>query len=63
MKNLTHEKIANRLGISRPAVTQWFTGNTAPSLSNAIKLEEEFGIPCKAWKDIKFFLESNKAKK
>lgn len=38
--NLTQEEVANALGITRPAYTQYETGKTQPSLETAGKLAD-----------------------
>ena len=47
---LTHQELADQLGISRVMVTMLANGTKTPSLSLAIKLHIKTGIPVTAWK-------------
>ena len=40
---LSQEKLAEKLGVSRQAVTKWETGQSMPSTSNLFQLAEIFG--------------------
>ena len=42
-KGLTHEQVAQALGVSRQAVTRWASG-AAPTLSNLRRLAELLGV-------------------
>lgn len=42
---LTQQDVATKLGISRPAVTQWESGQTAPDPTNLAKLSDIYGVP------------------
>lgn len=54
--------IAKRLGVTHSAVSQWMSGLTKPSYENMLILEEEFGIPFRAWLDIKSFISNRDTK-
>lgn len=41
---LSQEKVAERVGVSRQAVTKWETGQSAPSTANLITLSDVFGV-------------------
>lgn len=41
---MSQEKVAERLGISRQAVTKWETDQSAPSTENLFRLAELFGV-------------------
>ncbi len=47
--HLTQRDLARRLGISEPALSQYMTGNRRPPLETALKIEQETGIPMRAW--------------
>ena len=40
---MSHEKVAELVGVSRQAVTKWESGKSAPSTDNLFKLAEIFG--------------------
>ena len=42
---LSQEKLAERLGLTRQAVTKWETGQSAPSTENLLHLAEVLGVP------------------
>ena len=42
---LSQEKLAERLGLTRQAVTKWETGQSAPSTENLLRLAEVLGVP------------------
>jgi len=44
-KNLSQEKLAEELGISRQAVSKWEDGAAEPDTKNLIKLAEIFNVP------------------
>ena len=44
------DAIAYALGVSPQAVSQYARGQTRPRLHVAIKIEEAYGVPCRAWK-------------
>ena len=41
--------LAEKLGVSRQAVSGWVTGKSKPSREMMVKLEDELGIPMRAW--------------
>lgn len=41
---LSQEQLANKLGVSRQAVTKWETGLGLPDLDNLVRLSELFGV-------------------
>lgn len=43
-ENLTQEKFAERLGVSRQAVQKWESGAAQPDLDNLIAIAKQFGI-------------------
>ena len=45
---LSQEKLAERLGLTRQAVTKWETGHSAPSTENLLHLAEVLGVPVTA---------------
>lgn len=48
---LSQEKLAERLGLTRQAVTKWETGQSAPSTENLLHLAEVLGVPVTALLD------------
>jgi len=56
MKKFKVTEIAKKLGITHSSVCQWFAGSTQPTIDKALRLEDEFGIPVHAWRDIKAYL-------
>lgn len=63
MKKFTQIEIANKLGITHSAVSQWFSGKTCPDIKKAFKLKDEFGIPLNAWRDIVTYKKNTTSKK
>ena len=45
---LSQEKLAERLGLTRQAVTKWESGQSAPSTENLLHLAEVLGVPVTA---------------
>ncbi len=43
--NMTQELVAERLGVSRQAVSKWESGASDPSTSNLLALAKLFGVP------------------
>jgi len=43
--NLSQERVAELVGISRQAVTKWESGQSLPSMANLITLSEILGVP------------------
>lgn len=62
MKKNTYIQIANSVGVSHSAVSQWFSGKTKPTIDKALKIKELYNIPIEAWLDIKSYLENNTKK-
>jgi len=48
--------ISKACNVTHSAVSQWFAGATKPSIKNIFIMEDEFGIPARAWLDIKSYL-------
>ena len=48
---LTRGAIATRLGISIPYLSQLLTGERQPSARLMLKIEQETGVPMRAWLD------------
>ena len=42
---MSQEALAERLGVSRQAVSKWETGTADPSTSNLLALAKLFGVP------------------
>ena len=42
---LSQEKLAERVGVTRQAVTKWENGQSAPSTENLLRLAEVLGVP------------------
>ena len=59
MKKETYIKIANNIGVTHSAVSQWFAGKTKPTLEKALKMQCLYSIPVEAWLDIKTYIENN----
>ena len=43
-KNLSQERIAEKLNISRQAVAKWENGETTPDISNLVQISDLFNI-------------------
>lgn len=43
-KGFTQEQLADRLGVTRQAVSRWEAGETAPDMASIVKLCEVFGV-------------------
>lgn len=56
---ITQSQIAKKLKITQGAVSGWFTGDSKPTVDNAAKLEEYFGIPAKECADLPSFVKNN----
>lgn len=48
MRDLSQEKLAYEVGVSRQTIVNWEENKSLPSLSNFIKLSEELRIPMEA---------------
>jgi len=62
MKTLNRKEIQIKLDVSHSTVSQWFSGITKPTADKMFKLEDEFGIPVHAWRNIKSYLQENDTK-
>lgn len=49
MKQFTNKELAELTGVTSQAVSQWLSGNTYPTLKNAIKMRDKFKIPVDSW--------------
>jgi len=59
MKKITSKEIQTFLNVSHSTVSQWFNGKTKPTANKMFALEDQFGIPVSAWRDIKSYLQEN----
>ncbi len=57
MKNLSQEKLADLIGVSRQAIVNWEENKSKPSLENFVKISEELDIPMSVMSDSKKHLE------
>lgn len=57
MKNLSQEKLADLIGVSRQAIVNWEENKSTPSLINFAKISEELDIPMAVISDSKKQLE------
>ena len=57
MKNLSQEKLADLIGVSRQAIVNWEENKSTPSLINFVKISEELDIPIAVISDSKKQLE------
>ncbi len=48
MRDLSQEKLAYEVGVSRQTIVNWEENKSLPSLQNFIKLSEELRIPMEA---------------
>lgn len=48
-KGFNQRDTADFFGWSESAISQYLSGDRAPELANAVKIEEETGIPARAW--------------
>ena len=62
MKRKSLREALFRIGYSKDMVKSLLVGRSRPSVEKMFKLEDEFGIPVHAWRDIKSYLQSNDAK-
>lgn len=46
----TQTEIAEQLGVSRQAVSQYLLGDTLPTLDHALKMRDLFGISVDSWR-------------
>jgi len=61
LKRGTIGSIAAATGVSHSAVSQWFSGKTAPSAKAVAIMHRDFNIPATAWLDIKAYLNDTPA--
>lgn len=59
---LTNVKIGAILGISATAVFYHLNGKKTPRATLALKYKNEFGVPFKAWADIRSWISEQEAK-
>lgn len=45
---LSHRAIAERMGVERPSVSRWFSGQTVPELDRIIPLADLLGVSADA---------------
>lgn len=45
----SQEAVRERIDCSQGLVNRWLYGDRLPGLSYVFKLEDAFGIPCRAW--------------
>ena len=62
MIKINRNEIQKSLKVTHSTVSQWFNGLTRPTADKMFKLEDEFGIPVNAWRDIKSYLQENDTK-
>jgi transcriptional regulator with XRE-family HTH domain len=47
----SHAEIAERIGYDKSLVTRWVTGERKPTIAQAQKLDDVYGIPAGAWRE------------
>lgn len=47
----SHAEIAERTGYDKSLVTRWITGERKPTVAQAQKLDDIYGIPAAAWRE------------
>lgn len=47
----SHAEIAERTGYDKSLVTRWVTGERKPTVAQAQKLDDVYGIPAAAWRE------------
>ena len=57
MRNLSQEKLADLIGVSRQAIVNWEENKSKPSLDNFARISEELDIPMAVVSDSKKQLE------
>jgi len=62
MKRNDFKKILKTLGYSLDSIKSISIGRMKPTADKMFKLEDEFGIPLNAWRDIKSYLQDNDTK-
>lgn len=62
MKRKELEKSLIQFGYSKNTVDKFFQLRLKPTADKMFKLEDEFGIPVHAWRDIKSYLQENNTK-
>ena len=51
-KNFSQEEMANRLGVSAPAVNKWENGNTMPDIMLLSPIARLLGISMDSWSGV-----------
>jgi len=65
MKRINHIKqddIATVLSVNQSTVSKYINDKAKLSVKSAIRLEDELGIPVRAWLDIKSYLDNTTSK-
>jgi transcriptional regulator with XRE-family HTH domain len=57
IKNIRTIKLAEAVGVSRNMAEKYKNFSNYPSLDKAILIEDSFGIPARAWVDIRKYKE------
>lgn len=63
MKTFTQKEVADTLGVRQPTVSKYFNGVLEISAKDALKLNEEFGIPFVVWENPKSYLQKENTNK
>jgi transcriptional regulator with XRE-family HTH domain len=56
-KRLTHQNLADMLGVNRPMITRWITGGRYPSFVSVKKIADALGV------SVEYFTENKNKKK
>jgi len=59
MKRQSFKKALQSIGYSHDSIKSISCGRMSPTADKMFKLEDEFGIPVSAWRDIKSYLQEN----
>ncbi len=59
MKKIKVIDISKKLGVTHSAASQWLSGATKPTADKMFLIEDFFGIPLSAWRDIKSYLKND----
>ena len=46
---LSQHEAARKIGIDQGSLSRWLNGNRLPDLQSAIRIEDVFGVPVRAW--------------
>ena len=60
IKDLSPSSLVNLLGSQRDVIQKYKSGYILPPLDKAILIEDEFGIPARAWVDLRKMKNENK---